>query len=325
MRENRRPFNHPCRPSATCGAAGPERPPPSLDPIARIPSDRPVLIAGPTGSGKSALALAIARRSGGVVVNADALQVFDAWPILTAQPSPAERAGVPHALYGHLPHDAAFSVGDWLRAVAPLLGGPLRPVIVGGTGLYLSALTEGLAEIPPVPPFWRAEAEARLRTLGTAALAAELDPATRARIDPANPARVRRAWEVLHATGRGLADWQAERPAPLLPLARAEAILLDAPKAWLSPRLARRFAAMLSAGALDEARAESARWNPALQSARAIGAAELIAHLEGRLALDAAEAAAVTRTVQYAKRQRTWFAARMRHWTRLPAADLPRL
>jgi tRNA dimethylallyltransferase len=293
-----------------------------VDPIPSIPPDRPVLIAGPTGAGKSALALAIARESGGVIVNADALQVFDAWPILTAQPGPAERAEVAHALYGHLPFDAAFSVGDWLRSVKPLLSGPARPIIVGGTGLYFTALTEGLAEIPPVAPDWRRESAARLAARGLAALAAELDPATRARTDLANPARVRRAWEVLRATGRGLADWQADTPPPLLPLTRAHAILLEAPKAWLTPRLAARFAAMLEAGALEEARAEARRWDPALQSAKAIGAAELIAHLEGRISLAEARAAAVVRTVQYAKRQRTWFAARMRAWPRLPAAAI---
>lgn len=282
-----------------------------------IGSDRPVLIAGPTASGKSALALALAEALGGVIVNADALQVFDAWPILTAQPGAADRARASHRLYGHLPFDAPYSAGDWLREVAPLLAGPERPIIVGGTGLYFMALTEGLAEIPAVPPAIRAEADAFLREEGLAAMTAALDPATRARIDLANPARVQRAWEVLQATGRGLSDWQAATPAPLLPLADAAALLVEAPKDWLDPRIAMRFDAMLKAGALDEARAERPRWNPALQSSKAIGAAELIAHLDGLITLDAARAAAVTATRQYAKRQRTWFRARMKGWRRV--------
>jgi len=287
-----------------------------------IPRDRPVLIAGPTASGKSALALAIAEAQGGVIVNADALQVFDAWPILTAQPGPQDRARAPHRLYGHQPHDAAYSAGDWLREVAPILAGPERPIIVGGTGLYFMALTGGLAEIPPVPPEVRADADAVLVNEGLAEMVAALDAETRVRIDTANPARVQRAWEVLRATGRGLAAWHADTPAPLLAADRAETILIDAPKDWLSPRIERRFDTMLATGAPDEARAEHGRWNPALQSARAIGAAELIAHLEGRITLDQARAAAIIATRQYAKRQRTWFRARMGGWRRVSGPDL---
>jgi tRNA dimethylallyltransferase len=293
-----------------------------LEQLRKIPAGRPVLIAGPTASGKSALALALAEARGGVIVNADALQVFDAWRILTAQPSGADRARAPHLLYGHLPHNAAYSVGDWLREVAPILDGPVRPILVGGTGLYFSALTEGLAEIPAVPAELRAEADARLARGGLAAMVAELDSGTAARIDRANPARVQRAWEVLRATGRGLADWQAETPPPLMPLDRAEALVIEAPKPWLDPRIARRFDAMLAQGALGEAEAELARWDPALQSSKAIGAAELIAHLEGGLSLAEARAAAVTATRRYAKRQRTWFRARMRAWLRIDAEGL---
>jgi len=291
--------------------------------VARVPPGVPVLIAGPTASGKSALALVIAETRGGVVVNADALQVFDAWPILTAQPSASDRARAPHLLYRHLPFDAAWSAGDWLRAVRPLLNhGPGRPVIVGGTGLFFAALTEGLAEIPPVPAEVRAEADALLRAEGPAAMAAALDPATRNRIDLANPARVQRAWEVLRATGRGLSEWQAATPPPALPLGRAHALLIDAPKDWLAARIERRFDAMLAAGALDEARRESARWNPALQSSRAIGAAELVAHVRGEITLPEARAAAIIASRQYAKRQRTWFRSRMQGWRRVDAQDL---
>jgi len=290
--------------------------------LSEIRPDRPVLIAGPTASGKSGLALAIAERQGGVIINADALQVFAAWPILTAQPSAEERARAPHRLYGHLPYDASYSAGDWLREVAPLLAGPERPIVVGGTGLYFKALTEGLAPIPPIPPSLRAEADAYLAKAGLAALARDLDAQTRAQLDLANPARVQRAWEVQRATGRGLAAWQAATPPPLLPLDRAEAVLIEAPKDWLAPRIAERFEAMLAGGLLEEAAAEARRWNAKRQSARAIGAAALIAQQAGALPLAAARAALLTATEQYAKRQRTWFRGRMRGWRKVPGAAL---
>jgi tRNA dimethylallyltransferase len=281
----------------------------SLDPA------RPVLIAGPTASGKSALALAIAEAQGGVIVNADALQAFDAWPILTARPGAPERARAPHALYGRLPYDAAYSVGDWLRDAAPFLEG--RPIFVGGTGLYFAALTEGLAEIPPVAPEIRAESAALLARGGLAAMAAALDAETRARTDTRNPARVARAWEVLRATGRGLAEWQRGTRPPLLPLERAQALLIEAPAELLNTRIAARFDAMLEAGLLGEARAEARRWNPALLSSKALGAREMVAHVRGEIALSEAREAALLATRQYAKRQRTWFRARMGAWRKV--------
>jgi tRNA dimethylallyltransferase len=280
-----------------------------------ISREAPVLIAGPTASGKSALAMEIAARDGRTVVNADALQVYGNWRILTARPSLAEEAALPHALYGHVPRERAYSVGEWLRDLEPLLD--RKMVIVGGTGLYFRALTEGLAEIPPIPPEVRAEADAR-RAEGLTALLADLDPETRARIDRQNPMRVQRAWEVLRATGRGLAAWQAATGPALLPLSRVEALVLVPDVPWLDARIARRFRAMLEAGALEEARAEWPHWDPARPSSQAIGAAELIAHLEGRITLDAAETAAVRASRQYAKRQRTWFRARMRDWRAVP-------
>ena len=282
--------------------------------LTRLPPDRPVLIAGPTASGKSALALQIARTHGGVIVNADASQVFANWRVLTARPTAADEAEAPHLLYGHVPGDAPYSVGHWLREVAPLLQGGPRPIIVGGTGLYLSALTEGLAEIPALPDHIRPEAEARLRDGGLAALLADLDAETLARIDRRNPMRVQRAWEVWRGTGRGLAAWQDATPPPLLPLEDAVPILVEAPKDWLNARIARRFDQMLKAGALDEARANLATWNPDHLSSKAIGAPELIAHLQGRMTLAAAQEAATIATRQFAKRQRTWFRARMRDW-----------
>ncbi len=285
--------------------------------IADLPRDRPVLIAGPTASGKSALATRIVARDGGLIVNADALQVYADWRILTARPSPAEEAALPHALYGHVARNEPYSVGHWLREVAPLLSGPLRPVIVGGTGLYFTALTTGLARVPTVPAAIRAEADARRAAEGVGALLAELDPPTAARIDTANPARVQRAWEVRRATGRGLADWQAETGPPLLPLSQATALVLRPDRDWLARRIEERFDAMLAAGALDEVRAALPHWTPAAPWARAIGAAELVAHLRGEMTLDQAREAACIATRRYAKRQRTWFRNRMRDWTAL--------
>jgi tRNA dimethylallyltransferase len=286
----------------------------SADILRAAGHEAPVLLAGPTASGKSALALEIADRAGGVIVNADALQVFADWRILTARPSPADETAHPHRLYGHVPGYAPYSVGHWLRDLRPLLGAA-RPIIVGGTGLYFTALTEGLAEIPETPPEVRAEADARMAGDGPAPLLAELDPATAARIDRRNPVRIQRAWEVQRATGRGLAAWQDDTGPPLLPLAEASAFLIPGERDWLAPRIARRFDAMLEAGVLDEARANLAGWSPALPSAKAIGAAELVAHLKGELPLDAARDRILALTRQYAKRQRTWFRARMSAWS----------
>ena len=275
-----------------------------------IPRERAVLIAGPTASGKSALALRIAREQGGVVVNADALQVYDGWRVLTARPLPAEEAEAPHALFGHVPMLAAYSVGHWLSDVAEILRGPLRPVIVGGTGLYLCALTEGLADIPATPPELRAEADG----LTLDRLLREIDRDTAQGIDRRNRARVQRAWEVLRATGRGLAEWQADTGPPLVPLASAEALVLRPDVPWLDARIEARFDAMLAEGALDEVRALLGAWDDRAPSFRALGASPLRDHLEGRSTMVEARARAIAATRLYAKRQRTWFRGRMRAW-----------
>jgi tRNA dimethylallyltransferase len=287
-----------------------------------IAPDRPVLIAGPTASGKSALAMQIARTQGGVIVNGDALQVYENWRILSARPSPEDEAEIPHRLYGHIDARAPYSTGHWMREVAAILKTPARPIIIGGTGLYFSALTEGLADIPATPPALRAEADHLLATQGLAALLTALDPLTIARIDTQNPMRVQRAWEVLRATGRGLAAWQDDTPPPLLPLDACTPLVITADKDWLGARIARRFDAMLDAGALQEARANLPLWDPALPSMKAIGAPELIAHLRGEMTLDQARDAATIATRQYAKRQRTWFRARMHAWHAVDAETL---
>ncbi len=284
------------------------------DLLADIPANRPVLIAGPTASGKSALALEIARTQGGVIINADAIQVYANWRILTARPTSKEEADQPHRLYGHIPGDADYSVGHWLRDLKPLLQGSELPIIVGGTGLYFTALTEGLADIPATPPDIRAIADARIAEHGHTPLLDELDQQTRARLDVLNPMRVQRAWEVQQATGRGLAAWQDDTPPPLLPLQRTTPILFDVDRDWLNDRIARRFDLMLEQGALDEARANLPTWNPAHLSAKAIGAPELIAHLRGELTLDQARENATIATRQFAKRQRTWFRSKMKRW-----------
>ncbi|MEQ8896727.1 MAG: tRNA (adenosine(37)-N6)-dimethylallyltransferase MiaA [Roseovarius sp.] len=290
--------------------------------IPDIPADMPVLIAGPTASGKSSLALEIAEARGGVIVNADAIQVYENWRVLTARPSAGDEARAPHVLYGHVARDADYSVGRWLREVAEVLDGAARPIIVGGTGLYFTALTEGLAEIPATPPDVRTEATARLEADGLGALLAELDADTLARIDRRNPMRVQRAWEVQRTTGRGIAAWQDDTPPPLLPPEACARLVVEAPKEWLSPRIERRFDLMLEAGALEEARQNLPVWNPAHLSAKAIGAPELIAHLRGEMTIDEAREAAIIATRRFAKRQRTWFRARMTGWQRLSACDL---
>ena len=280
-----------------------------------ISREAPVLIAGPTASGKSALAMALAARDGRLIVNADALQVYANWRILTARPSAADEAALPHALYGHIAGNAQYSVGHWLREVAPLLSQPV--VIVGGTGLNFNALTRGLAEVPATPPEVRAEANARRAAEGHLALLAELDPATAARIDRQNPVRIQRAWEVLRATGRGLASWQDDTPAPLLPLAQAEALVLVPDSPWLNARIEQRFRQMLTDGALQEVRENLSGWDPGLPSSKAIGAPELIAHLRGEMTLPDAIGAAILASRQYAKRQRTWFRSNMGAWSKL--------
>ncbi len=280
-----------------------------------VPPDQPILIAGPTASGKSSLALRIAETHGGEIINADALQVYDCWRLLTARPDAAELARAPHHLYGHMGWRQDYSVGTWLRDVATLLKDLSgRPIIVGGTGLYFQALTEGLADIPNTPAKLRAEADQRLAAGGLAAMVAELDAATRAKIDTHNPKRVQRAWEVLQNTGRGIADWQAETPPALLPLAGCHAIAVVADKDWLNQRIDRRFEQMMAAGALEEVRAVLDDWDPARLSAKAIGAAELVAHLRGELSLSDAVEQAKLATRQYAKRQRSWLRSRGSSW-----------
>lgn len=282
-----------------------------------IPDNAPVLIAGPTASGKSALALLIAERCGGVIVNADASQVYDCWRVISARPSAGEEARAPHRLYGHITYDQSYSTGHWLREVTPLLTQSPRPIIVGGTGLYFTALTEGMADIPATPPDVRARADA----LSLPQMLDGVDARTLQGLDTQNRARVQRAWEVEHATGRALVDWQAETPAPILDLATTVPLVFNAPKDWLLDRINRRFDQMLQQGALDEVAAMRDRYDPSLPACKAIGVPELMAYLEGQMTLDEARDRATIATRQFAKRQRTWFRARMKSWQQIDAAS----
>lgn len=288
--------------------------------LADIDASRHLLIAGPTASGKSALALAVAQAQGGLIVNADALQIWSCWRVLTARPTSADEATAPHALYGHVSPARSYSVGDWLMDVAQLTA--QRLIIVGGTGLYLTALTQGLAYVPPTPPEIRADADSRLAEPGgLAQLVAELDPTTRGRIDLNNPARVQRAWEVWRATGRGLADWQTETPPPLIAASDSQRLVITADRDWLAQRIERRFHLMMAHGALDEVRAMLPVWDPARQWARAIGAPELVAALHKETDLATATELAIIATRQYAKSQRIWFRGRMKDWKPWPASN----
>lgn len=285
----------------------------SMTDLPPIRPDAPVLIAGPTASGKSALALRIAEQFGGVIVNADASQVFDCWRVITARPSVADETRVPHLLYGHLPYNAPYSAGHWLREVTQLLSGPDRLIIVGGTGLNFTALTQGLADIPPVPPEIRADGNA----LGLAELIAQTNAATLSRIDVNNRARVQRAWEVEVATGRPLHDWQDNTGPPVLALSDTTPIVVDVPKTTLDARIAQRFDVMISQGALDEVAAMQALYDPQLPAFKAIGVPNLMDHLTNGTPLEEACAAAITATRQFAKRQRTWMRSKMRDWHRI--------
>ncbi|WP_166415507.1 tRNA (adenosine(37)-N6)-dimethylallyltransferase MiaA [Cochlodiniinecator piscidefendens] len=280
-----------------------------------ISPNEPVLIAGPTASGKSALALEIAQRDGGVIINADALQVYSGWNILTARPPISDLERAPHLMYGHVDYKHDYSVGHWLRDVEMLLPTlDQRPIIVGGTGLYFRALTEGLAEIPVPSTDIRRAADALLSEQGLSEMLSQVDLQTRERIDIQNPARVQRAWEVLHSTGRPLAQWQDETPPPIMPLNKCYPIVMNTDRDWLNARIDMRFDLMMDAGAIEEASDMLPDWDATRLSSKAIGAPELIAYLKNELSLEDAIEAAKLASRQYAKRQRTWFRKRMRDW-----------
>ena len=274
-----------------------------------------VLIAGPMASGKSALALEIAASRGGVIVNADSMQVYGDLRIITARPSPDDEARAPHRLYGYVDAAENYSTGRWCADAAATLAAARQEgrvaILVGGTGLYFKALTQGLAAVPPVPADIRNRVRRRLESEGVAALHAELvqcDPAAAARLMPNDRARVTRALEVVLATGRSLLAWHEEGlPASLDPK-DATKIFLDVGRAELADRIDRRFDAMMAAGALDEVRTLAARnLPPSLPAMKAHGVPWLIRHLKGEVSLAEAVEHAKLETRQYTKRQATWF------------------
>ena len=276
----------------------------------------PVLIAGQTASGKSQLALEIAAKLDGTIINADAIQVYKNWKILTARPSSVDEAKIKHKLYGHIDGAKDYSVGTWIKEVNEILSSNSRPIIVGGTGLYFSALTNGLVDIPEIPEKIRLEANARIKKNGFESLVREIDQETVQKIDTNNPMRVQRAWEVLRSTGRGLNSWHRATPKPTLDLNRCKALLVDGEVSLMNNRIKNRFDQMIEKGLIQEAKNNLATWNPKHPSSKAIGACELIAYLNNEISINQLREQIVIATRQYAKRQRTWFRTKMQSWER---------
>jgi tRNA dimethylallyltransferase len=274
-----------------------------------------VLIAGPTASGKSALALELAQKTGGVVINTDSMQVYRDLRVITARPTPEEEARVAHRLYGHVDAGVNFSAGAWVgdagRVLAEARAQNRLPIFVGGTGLYFKALTRGLSAVPPIPPEIRDGVRARLERDGVEALHAELsrrDPASAQRLKPRDRTRIARALEVVEATGRSLIDWHREGLPPLLPQEQFRALFLEPERDALYARIDARFDAMLKAGALEEVAKLAARnLDPLLPAMKAHGVPALIRHVRGELTLQQAAAIGRADTRHYAKRQFTWF------------------
>ncbi len=273
-----------------------------------------LVIGGPTASGKSGLALSAAQKYNGVIINADSMQLYDGLGILTAQPTSADKAAVPHALYGILPPADICSAARYARLalaeIENVIAAGKLPIVVGGTGFYLKALLKGLSPIPSVPDDIRAVLIARAREMGTPAFYAEFaskDPETAAKIDRDNPQRIVRAYEVLEATGKSLAYWQSLPPEP--PPAHLQFIVatLVPPRAKLYAQCDSRFSQMLAAGALEEVRKFKETARPEMPLVKALGYAELASHLDGNITLTEAITLSQNATRQYAKRQVTWF------------------
>ena len=290
----------------------------------RLPDTNIVLIAGPTASGKSALALKLARERGGEIVNADSMQIYAGLPVLTAAPSAEELAQAPHHLFGQVDAGQAWSVGKWQAAATAALADIAargRPaIVVGGTGLYFRALTHGLADVPPVSETQRevsallyaAQGEPEFRDV-----LAQLDPEAEKRIEIGDRQRLVRAHAVAVATGKSLTAWQTDTK-PVLAEGTWKGLVLDPPRAALYDRCDARLGLMVEHGALDEVRAMEARGlDPSLPALKALGYRELAAHLRGETTLDEALDAARQETRRYAKRQMTWFRNQTPDWERI--------
>jgi tRNA dimethylallyltransferase len=284
---------------------------------------RTVLLAGPTASGKSALAAALAERLGGVIVNADSMQVYRDLRIVTARPSPEDEARVPHRLYGHVDAVENYSTGRWCREAGEALAAAEREarpaIVVGGTGLYFKSLTQGLAAVPAIPADVRAAVRGRLEREGVAPLYAELtrrDPQAAGRLMPGDRARISRALEVIEATGRSLTAWHDDATAPVVDPAGAVKVFLALDRAELYRRIDARFDRMLAEGALAEVAALARRdLAPLAPGRKALGVPWLIRHLRGEVTLAEAAEASKRDSRRYSKRQETWFRNQLPDWT----------
>ena len=294
---------------------------------------RSILIAGPTASGKSGLAVGLAERLGGVVINADSMQVYRELAILTARPGPADEQRAPHALYGFISGAEAYSAGRYAVDVAQAIDAARAagrvPIVVGGTGLYFKVLLEGLSPVPAPDPqvraFWRAQATVRPAP-ELHALLATRDPETAARLMPTDPQRIVRALEVLESTGRSLSHWQREPGTPVLRENETVRLLVLPERADHAAIIDARFDAMMKDGALDEVRALAALgYSQELPIMRALGVAPLTAHLDGLRPLDEAVAVGKADTRKYAKRQRTWLKRNMMSWYSIYAQQMERI
>ena len=289
---------------------------PNLKYLEEINPNTPILIAGQTASGKSHLALQVAAKHGGTIINADASQVYNNWRILTARPSIEDEAKINHKLYGHIDGVTEYSVGTWIKEIRETLLSNSRPIIVGGTGLYFSALTSGLVDIPEIPETIRQEATSKIAKNGFESLVREIDEETAEKIDKNNPMRVQRAWEVLRSTGRGLNSWHRETPEPTLDINKCKAILIDGEVSLINDRINKRFDQMIEQGLIQEAKNNLVTWNRMNPSSKAIGAKELIDYLNNKISIDELREQILIATRQYAKRQRTWFRSKMKSWER---------
>jgi tRNA dimethylallyltransferase len=276
---------------------------------------RAVLIAGPTASGKSALALSLAERIGGTIINADSMQVYRDLRVITARPSPEEERQVPHLLYGHVDAGEHYSTGRWIadaaRSLAKIQGAGRMPIFIGGTGLYFRSLLRGLSDIPPVPADVRSRVRGEAEGVATPDLHARLskvDPRSAAGLRPSDRQRVLRALEVFSATGRSIAEWQEKPGKPMIAPRDVAAMFLSVEREVLRKRIDDRFDAMMAQGAVEEVRQLAERnLDPSLPAMKAHGVPWLIRHLRGEISREDAAAGGKADTRRYSKRQETWF------------------
>ena len=282
----------------------------------------PILLCGPTASGKSKLAMDYARKTGGIIINADALQIYDNWRVLTARPTQIEEDEVTHFLYGTVSIKEQYSVGHWLRDVKKILTNfndtPI--IIVGGTGLYFTSLINGLSEIPSIDSHLQAEIDNWHSSQGIEKLANWLethDIKTFRKIDIRNPVRVLRAIEVLKQTGIGLSEWHKKKSKPLVEFREENSFVINIEISELNERISNRFHNMINNGALDEVTSNKSEWSKTLPGFQAIGAQQLFQYINNEITFDEATEQSIIRTRQYAQRQRTWFRNKMSDWTKI--------